>query len=270
MPRSIDDRILFHDDIETMEVDFSGYAFPNSASVNRFYDRIEERIAETGEEQWFFLVNYSGLWIEPDAWGAFARRGKELNKAHSQGSVRFDVGEETRREIERAAETEAFDPNLFADREAALKRIDEFPTQRRSQTVHVPNYGPEDLRRRLRFLPDTEIMDIDFKDMTFEHSGDVHAVYDFLEAEAGKTGRKWYFLVNYENCRIFPEAWVSYASRGKRLNLGWSLGSVRYAPGSETEQTIRMRAESQDFRPNIRNTREEALARIEELKREMV
>ena len=41
---------------------------------------------------------------------------------------------------------------------------------------------------------------------------------------------------------------------------GANLGSVRYAPGSETEETIRMRAESQQFRPNIRNTREEDIA----------
>ena len=63
-------------------------------------------------------------------------------------------------------------------------------------------------------------------------------------------------------------AWVQYAARGKRLNEAWSLGSVRFAPGSETETDIRLRAESQGFRPNIRNTREEALQRIAEMKAE--
>ena len=270
MTREIDERISFHDKIETMEVDFSNYSFADSAQVNRFYDRIEERIIETGEEMWFFLVNYSGMRIDSDAWGTFAHRGKELNMAFSQGSVRFDVGEETRRQIEREAKTEAFDPNLFADRESALARISELPSKRRRKTVRVPHYGPDDLRSRLRFLPADEIMDIDFSNLTIAHSGDVNVIYDFLEAEAGKTGRKWFFLVNYDHCRIFPEAWVSYAQRGKRLNIAFSLGSVRYAPGSETEETIRMRAESQEFRPNIRNTREEALARIAEMKREMV
>ncbi|MEO0990970.1 MAG: hypothetical protein AAFX00_08485, partial [Pseudomonadota bacterium] len=60
--------------------------------------------------------------------------------------------------------------------------------------------------------------------------------------------------------------WVQYAARGKTLNEAWSLGSVRYAAGSETEADIRLRAESQGFRPNIRNTREEALERIAEMK----
>ena len=47
-----------------------------------------------------------------------------------------------------------------------------------------------------------------------------------------------------------------------------SLGSVRFAAGSETETDIRLRAETGGFRPNIRNTRAEALERIEEMKRE--
>ena len=54
----------------------------------------------------------------------------------------------------------------------------------------------------------------------------------------------------------------------EQLNETWSLGSVRYAPGSETETDIRMRAESQGFRPNIRNSRAEALERIAEMKAE--
>ena len=36
-------------------------------------------------------------------------------------------------------------------------------------------------------------------------------------------------------CQILPGAWVRYATRGKRLNEASSLGSVRYATGSETE-----------------------------------
>ena len=67
-----------------------------------------------------------------------------------------------------------------------------------------------------------------------------------------------------------PGAWVRYAMRGKRLNEAASLGSVRYAAGSETEADIRLRAQSQDFRPNIRNTRDEALERIEEMRAELV
>ena len=49
------------------------------------------------------------------------------------------------------------------------------------------------------------------------------------------------------------------------MNKDWSLGSVRYAMGSETETDIRLRAESGGVRPNIRNTVEEAWERIREM-----
>ena len=71
-----------------MEADFSGLRLSTAAEVNMFHDRLEERIAETGEELRFFLVNYSRSRIESDAWFAFSRRGKTLNMAHSMGSVR--------------------------------------------------------------------------------------------------------------------------------------------------------------------------------------
>lgn len=262
-------RIIFHDDSQIMEADFSDMRLTTSEQVNHAYDALEQAIAETGEEKWFFLVNYSGTKIEQSAWFAFSLRGKDLNLAHSQGSVRFDVGEETRKEIARRANTEEFDANLFSNRDDAIKRIAQFPSQRLAKVVHKENLTLDDLKNRISFLPDEEIMDIDFSDITIAHSDDVNLVYDFLEDSiAGSGAAKWYFLINYDACHIHPEAWIPYSQRGKSLNINHSLGSVRYAPGSETEEEIRTRAESQDFRPNIRNTRTEALERIDEMKQE--
>ena len=45
---------------------------------------------------------------------------------------------------------------------------------------------------------------------------------------------------------------------------------MRYAAGSETEADIRLRAQTQGFRPNIRNTRQEALDLIEDLRAELM
>lgn len=259
-------RIVFHDDDQIMEVSFSGLTLANSLEVNQFYDEIEERIAETGESLWFFLVNYCDARIETEAWFAFSRRGKELNKAHSMGSVRFDASEITRRQIERDAGTEAFDPNLFFDREGALARLQALPSKRRKKIVMTPNFHRRDWNWRVEFAPDDQIMHVDFSDFSFEHSRDVNDVYDFIESQIKSTGRKWYFLVNYDGTRIQTPAWVEYAMRGKKLNQDFSLGSVRYAPGSETEADIRNRAESQEFRPNIRNTYAEAYQLIVEMK----
>ncbi len=266
---ALDRRITFHDELQTMEADFSSFHFDGSEIVNRMYDRLEARIAETGEEKWFFLVNLNGTRIDPSAWTAYSRRGRALNLAHSMGSVRFDASDETRRQIERAANTEAFDPNLFTDRDAALARIGEIPSVRRKKLVLERNYELSDFVRRVTFDEETVIMDVDFSHFTFHHSRDVDEFYDYLEERIKESDRRWFFLVNLNGCQILPGAWIRYAHRGKRLNEAGSLGSVRYAAGSETEADIRLRAESAGFRPNIRNTRQEALERIEEMRAEL-
>ncbi len=269
MPTSFDDRIQFDDERQIMEVDFSNYQFDDSASVNRVYDRIEERIAETGEEFWFFLINLNETRIDSSAWIAYARRGRALNLAHSMGSVRFDASPETAAQIERAARTEAFDPNLLTNRADALVRIGQMPSKRRARIQHDPNYSARDFFHRITFDPKTRIMEADFGWFTFNHSRDVNDFYDHIEARIAESGHDtWFFLINYEGTQILPAAWVRYAHRGKLLNQAHSMGSVRYAPGSETEADIRLRAESQDFRPNIRNTRAEALRRIAEMRAE--
>lgn len=264
-------RITFHETLQAMEADFSDFSFDSAETVNLFYDRLEDRIAATGEDKWFFLVNLNGTRIEPDAWLAYRKRGKVLNLAHSMGSVRFDASDETRRQIERAANTEAFDPNLFETREAAIERIKSLPSKRVTRRVqHDPNYVEADFARRLSFDEDAVIMDVDFSHFTFYHSRDVDDFYDFIEARIKETDRKWFFLVNLNECQILPEAWVRYAHRGKRLNIAASLGSVRYAVGSETEEDIRMRATTQGFEPNIRNTREEALERLAHMRADVI
>lgn len=265
-PEEMDRRITFHEDDQIMEADFSYFHFDSSHVVNQFYDRLEKRIAETGEELWFFLVNLHGTMIDPAAWTAYSRRGRALNMSHSMGSVRFDPSDITRRQIERAANTEAFDPNLFTNREEAIERIREMPSKRRAKIVHDPNYVLADFVRRVKFDAEKVIMDVDFSHFVFHHSRDVDDFYDYLEERIIESDRRWFFLVNLNGCEILPGAWVRYALRGKRLNEAGSLGSVRYAAGSETEEEIRMRAETAGFRPNIRNTREEALELIEEIR----
>jgi hypothetical protein len=260
-----DDRIRFDIERETMEVDFTGMNFDSSARVNAFYDRVEELIQESGESLWFFLVNLFDMRIDTSAWFAYARRGKALNLAHSMGSVRYDASDITRDQIIRQANTEAFDPNLFDNRGAALARIAEMPSKRRARILHDRNYAPEDYVRRIRFDPESGVMHVDFSHFTFHHSRDVNEFYDHIESRLGATDRKWFFLVDLNGCEILPAAWEQYARRGKSLNKAHSLGSVRFAAGSETEADIRLRAESQNFDPNIRNTRGEALARLAEM-----
>ena len=256
----IDKRIVFHNDDEIMEVTFEDLALTNSVDVNLFYDQIEKRIAATGQDQWFFLVNYCNTRIDPDAWFAFSRRGKELNLAHSMRSVRFDASDATLRQIENAGSREDFDPNLFYDRAGALEMLQGLTSSRvvKAKAEKVMSFTRADLNWRVEFLDEENTMVVDFSNMSFEHSADVDLVYDYIEKQIIPLGRKWYFLVNYNGTRIQSPAWVQRSARSKDLNDKWSLGSVRYAMGSETETDIRLRAESGGFRPNIRNTIEEA------------
>lgn len=269
MTSEFDARIRFDDARQVMEADFSGFHFDSPATVGRFYDRIEERIAMTGEELWFFLIDLNGTRIDSSAWVAYAMRGKALNLAHSMGSVRYDASPETAAQIERAALTEAFDPNLFTNRADALVRLGQFKSTRRSRVRHDANYVRSDFVRRLSFDAAQRIMEVDFSWFTFHHSRDVDDFYDFIEERIADSGRdRWFFLINYEGTQILPAAWVRYAHRGKMLNLAHSAGTARYAPGSVTEAEIRLRAESQDFNPNICNTRDEALARLAAMRTE--
>ena len=116
------DRITFHTDLEIMEVDFSDFSFTDSGAVNTAYDAIERLIAETGSK-WYFMVNYRGTKIFPDAWFQYASRGKDINVKSSLGSVRFDPREPTRAEIMKRAEAEDFNPNLVSTRDEAVERI---------------------------------------------------------------------------------------------------------------------------------------------------
>ncbi|MGH1416517.1 MAG: hypothetical protein ACRBB0_23705 [Pelagimonas sp.] len=260
-------RLRFHHDLETLEADFSDFRFCDQSVVNRFYDFIEDSIAQSGHRHWFFLVNLHGLQIDQSAWPAYASRAKALNIAHSMGTVRFDASFETAKRIADAAKTEHFDPNLLSDREAAIARITKLPSRRKGRSGNMPNHTEEDLARRISFNTEEDLLEADFSGFTLYHSRDVNDLYDHIHKRIDASGRDtWYFLINYDGCTIEPGAWVQFAHRGKLLNKAHSLGTIRYAPGSETKADIRMRAESQDVRPNVRNSREEALARIAELK----
>ena len=121
--------------------------------------------------------------------------------------------------------------------------------------------------QRIHFLESEQIMEVDFSDLTFDNSAMVDEFYDAIEKgiiELG--GRKWYFLVNYRNTRIFELAWIRFAQRGKRLNLASSLGSVRYAAHGAVGQSIESSAKKEKFDPNIFDDRDAAIAQIERMK----
>lgn len=127
--RSIEDRIIFHDAIEVMEVDFSGLQFTSAEEVDRFYDVVDIKLASTGRH-WYFLVNYADCVIDQDAWGEFAVRGKHTNVTHGLGTVRVGASADTRDSIRERAKTQEFRANIYETRDDALFALGEMRKRR--------------------------------------------------------------------------------------------------------------------------------------------
>ena len=88
---------------------------------------------------------------------------------------------------------------------------------------------------RIRLDRDTGIADLDFSDLEFSSAAMVNEVYDAIDAAVIPSRRKWYFVVNHTNTRIWPEAWVTSAHRAKKIAVNFAEAVVRY---SEEENPV--------------------------------
>jgi len=120
---------------------------------------------------------------------------------------------------------------------------------------------------RIAFHDDLEVMEVDFSRQTFATSQQVDEFYDEIDRKLEATGRRWYFMVNYVDCVIQPEAWDRFAERGRHTNTSYGLGTVRVGATEDTRQAIRKRAEDSDFRSSLFDTREDALVALEDMRR---
>ncbi|MGJ8611330.1 MAG: hypothetical protein ACSHWY_09555 [Octadecabacter sp.] len=267
-PSALDGRVTILEAPQIVEITFTGLYFHTTADVNAFYDFVETQIAETGEPQWFFMVNTQGYRIDGDAWFAFTRRGQDLNEGHSMKTVRYDADPTTLAQIAREKGTERENPSLFGSRADAMAYLTSLPSQRRTRLAHAPNFQKAEFDRRMQFDKKTHILEVDLSGMSLEHSRDVNDVFNWIEDAIRATRHKWWMVFNYEGTRIQSPAWVQFSVRTDAFGATYSMGSVRYAVGSETEADKRMRYEAKAERPNIRNTRAEAYARLAELQAE--
>jgi len=263
---AIEDRITVHEGAQIVEIVFQGLKYRTSADVNAFYDYVEARLQETGEPQWFFMVNTQDYRVDETAWFAFTRRGRDLNEGHSMKTVRYDADPDTVAQIARVKGTDRENPNLFASRDAAWEHLRGLPSKRRERLAHHPSFTKDAFLRRMQFNRDTGILEIDLSGMNLLHSRDVNDLHNWAEEAIRATRHKWWVIFNYEGTRIQSPAWVQFSLRSDAFNATYSMGSVRYALGSETEADKRLRYEAKTTRPNIRNTRAEALDRLEEMR----
>ena len=124
-----------------------------------------------------------------------------------------------------------------------------------------------DFSTRIHFNTALEVMEIDLSNVHFANRAIVRQFYDEVDRQMATAGGRWYFLVNYENCVVAPEAWDDYALGGKIANVKYSNGTARFGASEETRQTIRERAEAERFRSNLYATRDEALTVLASLRR---
>jgi hypothetical protein len=141
-----------------------------------------------------------------------------------------------------------------------------------AKTVYAPcdtkTAEPDPARRaflaRMDFLDELQVLDLDFSDYLFDNSQAVHSFFDAIDAEIERTGRQWRIVVNFRNCKIWPEAWVAYAHRGKRVNTLYALASVRYA-ATDDDAPLPDAAKRDGFDSAPFPSRDMALAHIVEL-----
>ncbi len=111
---------------------------------------------------------------------------------------------------------------------------------------------------RIHLLDELDTIEVDFSDFVFDSSDTVNAFFTAIEDTLAGAGRDCFFLANYTDVRIWPEAWVAFAHRGKKITVGLSLGTVRYTLGEG--------AGPGSADADMYHSREEALAAIEDLR----
>ena len=131
-----------------------------------------------------------------------------------------------------------------------------------SESKHDNRYA-----ERIEFLDDLDAIEIDFSGFEFANSQIVNDFYDVVEELIEATGRKWYLIVNYRDCSIWPEAWVAFAHRGKKVNTNYSLGTVRYVETETGKDNGTASTDSDNFDPDMFPSRDLALAALEDEKR---
>lgn len=127
---------------------------------------------------------------------------------------------------------------------------------------------PEDEYRiyvdRIHFLKKIDAVELDFSNFEFSSTDIVNNFYDVIDAQFETSGQRWYVMANHSNCRVWPEAWIAFAHRGKKVKATYALGSVRFsAPMPSAKDGS---GDAQSFDPDLFTSREEALAKLEEMR----
>ena len=129
------------------------------------------------------------------------------------------------------------------------------------QTVSL---GAVEFTSRIHIHAEKAVVEIDFSDYEFRNSGMVNAFFDVIDRVIENEGGQRYFAFNQRDCRVWPEAWIAFAHRSKKVKIADSLGVVRFAEFPTGVAIEKSRHDLND--PMYFETRAAAFAAIEKMR----
>ena len=117
------DRISTLEDEGIIEIDFGDFEFSDSDIVNEFFDVIQN-VVEASGRKWYFVVNHTRCSVWPEAWVAYAHRGRILSDKFSLGSVKYSVPPSDA-EGGAGSQSSVANPSFLTSRQAALTKVSE-------------------------------------------------------------------------------------------------------------------------------------------------
>lgn len=80
---------------------------------------------------------------------------------------------------------------------------------------------------RLAFLDD-DLAELDLSQMRFASTAEVNAFFDDVDAAFRAKGGRWRLLVDHTRCSVWPEAWIAFAHRSKKVNTVFAEDVARF------------------------------------------
>ena len=124
----------------------------------------------------------------------------------------------------------------------------------------------QDFIDRITFHRDQDIVEIDVSDVSFKGVRETDLFHDVLDRVISETGRTWYFISSFVNCTISPGAALQFSIRRAHAHDGLSRGAVRYGASDEVNRAMMSLGSNPKAAVNSFASREEAFAKINEMK----
>ena len=112
-----------------------------------------------------------------------------------------------------------------------------------------------------------ETMRVSFAGCHFADANAVDVCFDALDNRAADGARRWYFLVDYADSTLAPEAVDQLIARGRQTDLNHALGTVRIGADAQLRARIRQHATNSGYRAQLHANCNQATFAISEMTR---